>query len=211
MNKLKSHFELMQDKMREFIIPDTYKSLDGKIAPMFENNHSDNIKQEIINKRNELFANDMIYLLDGPEQREAQAEAEFDFQALALRTESDKLPVCGEGSPGDVIQANRLLHAATGLATEAGEFLDPIKKLLFYGKPLDEVNLKEEIGDILWYVAIACDALDTDIDTEMRRVIDKLKTRFPNQFTAFDAINRDLKTERSVLERKFFSGETTGE
>ena len=47
----------------------------------------------------------------------------------------------------------QLLHAAIGAATEAGELLDAIKKALFYGKEVDEVNFKEEIGDACWGVS----------------------------------------------------------
>ena len=76
-----------------------------------------------------------------------------------------------------------LLHASMGLVTEAGEFQDMLKKHVFYGKPLDEVNLKEEIGDLLWYCAIALEALDTDFQAVMQTNIDKLKARYPEKFT----------------------------
>jgi NTP pyrophosphatase (non-canonical NTP hydrolase) len=46
------------------------------------------------------------------------------------------------------------IHAKIGLITELGEFLDPIKRHIFYGADLDPVNLKEEIGDMLWYWAL---------------------------------------------------------
>jgi len=122
-----------------------------------------------------------------------------NFIELATRTESDRFPLCERKFPEG--ESDRLLHAAIGIATEAGEFLDPIKKLLFYGKPLDEVNLKEELGDLLWYIAIAMDALETDFTTEMQRVIAKLSTRYPDKFTDVHAINRNLEAERSVLEQ----------
>ena len=93
-----------------------------------------------------------------------------------------------------------LLHAGIGLATESGEFLDALKKTIFYGKVLDKVNLAEELGDILWYVALAMRALDTDFDTQMQINIDKLKARFPDKFTEFDAENRNLDVERKILE-----------
>ena len=94
----------------------------------------------------------------------------------------------------------RLLHASMGLGTEGGEFADAIKKHVFYGKPLDETNLKEELGDLLWYIAIAMDVLGTDFDTEQQRVIEKLKVRYPEKFTSYHAEHRDLCAEREVLE-----------
>jgi NTP pyrophosphatase (non-canonical NTP hydrolase) len=123
-----------------------------------------------------------------------------DFIKLAIRTESTKMPIICNRDAFDDITDNRLLHAAMGLSTEANEFLDPLKKHLFYGKPLDLINLKEELGDMLWYMAIAMDALDTTFEVEMERVINKLRIRYPDKFTEHDAINRDLTAERRKLE-----------
>jgi NTP pyrophosphatase (non-canonical NTP hydrolase) len=95
----------------------------------------------------------------------------------------------------------RLFHSGMGLCTETGEFLDMLKKYIFYGKELDKVNLKEEIGDIFWYIAIACDVLDVDIDEIMERNIEKLKARYGDKFNKQDAINRDLEKERQILEK----------
>lgn len=93
-----------------------------------------------------------------------------------------------------------LLHASMGLVTEAGEFQDMIKKHIFYGKERDDVNLKEEIGDILWYCAIALEALGADFESVMKTNIDKLKARYPEKFTEEAAVNRNLDRERKILE-----------
>lgn len=95
-----------------------------------------------------------------------------------------------------------LLHAAIGLQTESAEFSDMLKKALFYGKPIDQVNLKEEIGDLLWYAALALRALNTDFETVMERNIEKLKARYPQKFTEENAIVRDLNKEREILENE---------
>lgn len=94
----------------------------------------------------------------------------------------------------------RLLHAAMGLCTEAGEFMDMLKKHILYGKPIDEVNLKEELGDSQWYSALAADALEAKLIDILQTNIDKLKARYPNKFTEIDALNRDLDKERNILE-----------
>lgn len=57
-----------------------------------------------------------------------------------------------------------LLHCVTGLVTESAELVDAIKKHVFYGKPLDVVNIKEELGDLLWYIAIPVRIFDLDLD-----------------------------------------------
>lgn len=121
------------------------------------------------------------------------------YKESALRTESNDFKAIGErmSQEGNI----RLLHAGIGLATESGEFLDALKKSLFYGKELDRVNLKEEIGDLLWYCAIALDELGGDFDSTMATNIAKLKARFPNKFTEEDAENRNLDKEREILEK----------
>lgn len=93
-----------------------------------------------------------------------------------------------------------LLHASMGLSTEANEIVDILKKRIFYGKPIDEVNFQEEIGDLFWYIALACRELNLDFENILDINIKKLKARFPDKFTKDKALNRDLKTEREILE-----------
>lgn len=95
-----------------------------------------------------------------------------------------------------------LLHAAMGISTEAGELMDAFKRKIFYGKPLDVVNVKEEIGDLMWYVAILMRELDLDLEEVLQLNIDKLRARFPERFTEQHALNRDLERERGILEGK---------
>ena len=92
-----------------------------------------------------------------------------------------------------------LLHAGLGMATEAGEFVDSLKKYIFYGKALDTVNLKEEIGDMLWYMALAIRILGTSFEELMETNIDKLYTRYPEKFTEYHALNRNLEEELKIL------------
>ena len=94
----------------------------------------------------------------------------------------------------------RLLHAGMGLATESAEFLDALKKAIYYGKKLDKVNLAEEMGDILWYCAIALDELGVSFEEVMEKNIAKLEARYPEKFTEEKAENRDLEAERKILE-----------
>lgn len=92
------------------------------------------------------------------------------------------------------------MHAGLGLASEAGEFIDVLKKRHAYGKPLDIVNLREEVGDILWYCALAARGLGTTLEEIAETNILKLQTRYPAKFTAEQALNRNLTAERAVLE-----------
>jgi len=95
-----------------------------------------------------------------------------------------------------------LLHAAIGLATEAGEILQHLALVIFDGAPLDLHNIHEEIGDVQWYAAKACKFSGTTLDLEQVRNISKLAARYPNKFTDADALNRDLTAERAILERQ---------
>ena len=76
----------------------------------------------------------------------------------------------------------RLTTAGVGLAAESGEFLEIVKKMVFQGKPWDEHNRKHliiELGDVMWYVAQACMALDVSFDDVVRGNVKKLEKRYP--------------------------------
>ncbi len=128
-----------------------------------------------------------------------------DYTALAIRTES---PPAGAAKRFQDQRYVRLLHAGLGMATEVGEFLDPIKKWAFYGKEIDGVNLQEEIGDLCWYLAIGIDSINEILPADQRKNfgeilaqnIQKLQARFPDRFTEEHALNRDLDEERKILE-----------
>lgn len=92
------------------------------------------------------------------------------YQQLAMRT-AKPLPVQDD-----------LLHAALGLTGEAGEFADCIKKHWVYGQALDRENAIEEIGDLLWFCALACNALDIDMGQVAAMNIDKLRKRYPAKY-----------------------------
>jgi NTP pyrophosphatase (non-canonical NTP hydrolase) len=84
-----------------------------------------------------------------------------------------------------------LLHAALGLAGEAGEVVEHVKKAMYYGKPLDEAKLKEEAGDLLWYIAAPlCRALGCTLDELASANVAKLRKRYPEKYTDLDAIAR---------------------
>ena len=89
----------------------------------------------------------------------------------------------------------RLLTAALGLAAESGEFTEVVKKIILQGKPYNEDNvfhMKRELGDICWYLAQACMALDTTFDEIIEMNVDKLKARYPGgEFDVHKSENRN--------------------
>ena len=88
----------------------------------------------------------------------------------------------------------RLLTAALGLTAESGEFTEVVKKIILQGKPYNEDNvfhMKRELGDICWYIAQACMALDTTFDEVSEMNVDKLKERYPGgEFDVHKSENR---------------------
>jgi NTP pyrophosphatase (non-canonical NTP hydrolase) len=125
--------------------------------------------------------------------QESQATENQDYKTIALRTQDDTTV--------------QLLHACMGLSTEVGELTDALKKYIFYGSKLNGVNAVEELGDIMWYLALACRALNTDFETVCATNINKLKTRYPEKFTEYLATNRDLNAEAVVLSEGVMNNE----
>ena len=83
---------------------------------------------------------------------------------------------------GNGAQPERLMTAAVGLCAESGEFTEIVKKMVFQGKPYTEENIfhmKRELGDVCWYLAQACIALDTTFDEVLEMNVDKLVGRYP--------------------------------
>ena len=90
-----------------------------------------------------------------------------EYQELAIRTCS---------IPYDQ-KEDRLFHAVFGLNSEAGEVAGILQKK-YQGHEVNLEHMEKELGDCLWMIAEACNALGTDIDTVMQMNIDKLKARY---------------------------------
>ena len=109
----------------------------------------------------------------------------LDYPALSSRL--TELEVSGTN-------VTQLLTAALGLAAESGEFTEVVKKIFLQGKPYNEENvfhMKRELGDICWYLAQACMALDTTFDEVIEMNVEKLKARYPGgEFDVHHSENR---------------------
>ena len=94
----------------------------------------------------------------------------------------------------DQCNVPQLLTAALGLTAESGEFTEVVKKIVFQGKPYNKDNIfhmKRELGDICWYIAQACMALNTSFDEIIEMNVDKLKKRYPGrEFNVHQSENR---------------------
>jgi NTP pyrophosphatase (non-canonical NTP hydrolase) len=121
---------------------------------------------------------------------EVTSDASKDFLAL-----SDRLVELDEKGAN----IERLLTAGVGINAEGGEFLEIIKKMIFQGKPWNADNKEHliiELGDVMWYVAQACKALEISLDDVVARNVTKLLKRYPEG--AFDVY---FSENRSVNDR----------
>ncbi len=95
----------------------------------------------------------------------------------------------------------RLLHGILGIATETAELTKPLSEHLFDGVELDKVNILEELSDADWYKSIIFNTLEEDsFEPSWEKIINKLKARYGDKFSAAAAINRNLEVERAILE-----------
>lgn len=100
-----------------------------------------------------------------------------DFDEERFHTHVRRLFV----KPAD--QMGRTLHAAVGVAGEAGELLDMVKKSWIYGKDFDHENLIEECGDLLFYIAAALDQHGYTLSDAAKANYAKLEKRYPVGYT----------------------------
>ena len=101
-----------------------------------------------------------------------------DYQRAALRTANGANCV-------------NLTNAALGMAGEAGEVADIVKKHSFQGHDLDVNHVAEELGDVLWYVAVGAEAIGLSLGEVAQRNVEKLKRRYPDGFDKARSINRE--------------------
>jgi NTP pyrophosphatase (non-canonical NTP hydrolase) len=94
------------------------------------------------------------------------------YQREAMRT---------RGQESDLNTA--LTIGGLGIAGEAGEVADHIKKVLYHGHEPDTEALTIELGDVLWYMAYLCETLGVSLGDVMHANIDKLRARYPGGFT----------------------------
>ena len=108
--------------------------------------------------------------VDAVTSQESKDYISFNSRCFEIQKDPDGIPV------------HRLLTAALGICAEGGEFTEVVKKMVFQGKPVNDENIfhmKRELGDIMWYVAQACMALDTDFNEIIEMNVEKLKARYP--------------------------------
>ena len=123
--------------------------------------------------------------------KEVTSDPSLDYAAFLSRTNKLELE--------DDTNVTQLLTAALGLSAEAGEFTEVVKKIIFQGKDYNDENvfhMKRELGDICWYLAQACMALDTSFDEILAMNVEKLKARYPGG--EFSVMHSEVRKEGDV-------------
>lgn len=101
-----------------------------------------------------------------------------EYQKAALRTANSEM------------SDDLILNGILGLCGETGEVSDHIKKYMFQGHELDQDKLVNEIGDVCWYIAILASGLNVDLETVMKKNIEKLQRRYPDGFDTERSLHR---------------------
>jgi NTP pyrophosphatase (non-canonical NTP hydrolase) len=131
-----------------------------------------------------------------------------DYQTQCARTECDNVAArrrmvtpLWSGLEAD-LEPVRLTHAVMGMVDEVGEIAKLVKGWIYYGKGLDHGAVKEELGDLLWYVALTCNTLGLDMGEVMEANLRKLRVRYPEKFREerADHANRNPAAERQAVD-----------
>jgi NTP pyrophosphatase (non-canonical NTP hydrolase) len=93
----------------------------------------------------------------------SKIETILEYQGLAART-------CPDLGAPDLNER----HMNLGVVTEIGETLDIFKKFLAYQKPMDIVNLGEELADIAWYIVNKCRYHEVPLEEDINVVIEEI-------------------------------------
>lgn len=99
---------------------------------------------------------------------------------------------CLRTLPKNLYRGEQLLQGLVGATTEAAEALDIHKKTMWQNHPHERDRLLSELGDALFYISIATDALDSSIEEIMQMNVEKRKRRYPNGWDPNRSLNRDV-------------------
>ena len=123
---------------------------------------------------------------------EIKIEDYQDGTSQTAKMDNEALINCNDDELNETLQR---LNWALGLAGEAGEFADLVKKQVFHGHEHDRDEIIDELGDILWYVSETCNINDISIREVMENNLEKLGERYPDGFSKEDSRNRDKNSE----------------
>ena len=101
-----------------------------------------------------------------------------EYQKLSSRT----LPLLAE--------KEALVMAVMGLCGESGEASEIVKKHVFHEHDLNRDQLRNELGDVLWYLAAMATVLGVSLEDIASENVAKLKARYPEGWDPERSRNR---------------------
>lgn len=93
------------------------------------------------------------------------------------------------------VDEGRLLHAVSGITSEAGEIMGVVKRRIAYGEPVDRAKLLMEMGDMEFFLALARECLGVTREQVLTMNVAKLTARHPNGWTPESDAARDEAAE----------------
>lgn len=115
-----------------------------------------------------------------------RASAAADQRGLAF----DQYQALAERTAGTPEPQARKAMVGLGIAGEAGEVADLVKKELYHGHAPDPAKIADELGDVLWYVAICSSVYGLRLSEVAQGNVDKLRSRYPEGFDPLRSQNR---------------------
>lgn len=105
-----------------------------------------------------------------------------DYQQISRNTRNEDLDF-----------EDQIINATLGIAGEAGEVSDTIKKDIYHGHIRNDIETAEELGDLLFYIAWMADVLGYDLGSIMQQNVNKLQGkegRYEDGFSKEASISR---------------------
>jgi len=118
----------------------------------------------------------------------------LDFEYFVSRLAKPGADILDSMTPADAHK----LHMAVGIAGEAGELLDAIKKGVIYNKPFDEPNIIEELGDLEFYMEGLRQAFNLTRDEIIAANVKKLSVRYQDGYSDEAAQERADKATTDI-------------
>lgn len=103
-----------------------------------------------------------------------------DYQKLSTRTINTNLT-----------HKENVSNMVFGILGEGGEVADQLKKNFFQNHQLDKNHLKEEIGDLMWYIVNLATLYDFSMEDILQENYEKLQKRYKKGFSSEESINRE--------------------
>ena len=135
-----------------------------------------------------------LFDLPKPDDSEDEIDGEDLARILSIGIEDGGYAIDAEKLLNRLVDKAYARHTlavhALGLAGEAGEFADLIKKHIGHSQPLDKEKAKKELGDVSWYGAALASDLGFKAEAVAQANVDKLRARYPNGFTPAESVEK---------------------